>query len=268
MSDFLVPGAYAVLVWWFTTGAILFLDGLSARTFRWSMAGATVVLIAALFNLRATAGDATVHGAYSAFTSSILVWGWLEMSFLMGFVTGPRTHACGERCSGLPHFFHAIQAILYNEMATACGAALIFFLTWHMPNQFALWTYVILWAMRVSAKLNLFFGVPNLGEKFLPAHLQYLRSFFRKRGMNILFPVSITASTVATVVLSSRYAAAIDTFERAGLALIISLLGLAVIEHWFMVLPLPSERLWSWASKPKRDARREPLERRIAANSP
>jgi hypothetical protein len=30
-------------------------------------------------------------------------------------------------------------------------------------------------------------------------------------------------------------------------ALSVSLLGLAVIEHWFMVLPLPSERLWSWA---------------------
>jgi len=24
-------------------------------------------------------------------------------------------------------------------------------------------------------------------------------------------------------------------------------LALAVLEHWFMVLPLPSEKLWHWA---------------------
>ena len=29
-----------------------------------------------------------------------------------------------------------------------------------------------------------------------------------------------------------------------------SLLALAVLEHWFMVIPLPSEKMWKWAMRP------------------
>jgi putative photosynthetic complex assembly protein 2 len=248
-SDFGVPAAYAVLVWWFATGIILFLDGLPQHTFRWSMAAATAVLGVAAAVLHSSAADATVGAAYTGFTCAILVWGWLEMSFLMGFITGPRRHACQERCSGWRHFFHATGAIIYNEIATLVGAVAILLLTRDGANHVALGTYGILWAMRISAKLNLFFGVPNLGEKFLPAHLQYLRSFFRRRAMNLLFPVSIAVSTCVLVVLVRRFQASMDAFHVTAYALVSSLLGLAVLEHWFMVLPLPSEKMWKWAMR-------------------
>jgi putative photosynthetic complex assembly protein 2 len=169
------------------------------------------------------------------------------MSFLMGFITGPRKHACVERCSGWRHFVHAAQAIVYNEIATLIGAAGVFAATWRAPNRTALWTFLILWAMRLSAKLNLHLGVPNLGEKFLPAHLLYLKGFFKKRAMNFLFPLSVSVSTVVLVLLVQNYRAADDAFHATAYALASSLLALAVLEHWFMVLPLPSERLWNWA---------------------
>jgi putative photosynthetic complex assembly protein 2 len=249
MTEFAVPGAYAVMVWWFTTGVILFLDGLPRTTFRWSMGTATLLLPVAGYLVYSGGNDLNVAGAYTAFTCAILIWGWLEMSFLMGFITGPRTHACLERCSGWRHFLHASQAIIYNEIATLAGAALIGLATWQAPNRVALWTYLILWTMRLSAKLNLFFGVPNLGDKFLPPHLQYLKGFFRKRSMNFLFPLSVTASTVGVWILFQRYLAADDAFNATGYALIVSLLALAVLEHWFMVLPLPSEKMWKWAMR-------------------
>jgi putative photosynthetic complex assembly protein 2 len=254
MSDFAVPAGYAVLVWWFTTGIILFLDGLHQRTFRWSMAAATGVLVVAASLLRSSASDLSVNGAYTAFSSAILVWGWLEMSFLMGFITGPRRHACAERCSGWKHFVHATQAIIYNEIATLLLALAILATTWQAANRVALWTYLILWAMRLSAKLNLFLGVANLGEKFLPPHLQYLKGFFKKRPINLLFPLSISGSTVALTVLSQKYMATDDPFKITGYALMISLLALAVLEHWFMVLPLPSEKMWQWALRSNRGA--------------
>jgi putative photosynthetic complex assembly protein 2 len=249
MTEFGAPALYAVLLWWFTTGIILFLDGLPQTTFRFSMATATALLAPALYVLHTGAADPSVSGAYTAFSCAILVWGWLEMSFLMGFVTGPRKHACLERCSGWRHFVHATQAILYNEIATLAGAGVVLAATWAAPNRVALWTFCILWAMRLSAKLNLFLGVPNLGEKFLPAHLQYLRGFFKKRAMNFLFPLSISASTVALVLIVQCYRAADDAFHATGYALVSSLLALAVLEHWFMVLPLPSEKLWRWAMR-------------------
>lgn len=244
-----VPAGYAVLVWWFTTGLILFLDGLRPASFRWSMAAATALLVPVAFLVHSSADDVTAAGAYAAFTCAILVWGWLEMSFLMGFITGPRKHACAGRCMGWPHFLHAVQAILYNELATCAGAIALGAATWQHPNRVALWTYSILWGMRLSAKLNLFLGVRNLGEKFLPAHLQYLRGFFRRRAANVLFPFSVAVSTLATVFLLRRCLAATDGFHVTAYAMLTSLLGLGVVEHWFMVLPLPSERLWSWAMK-------------------
>jgi putative photosynthetic complex assembly protein 2 len=81
--------------------------------------------------------------------------------------------------------------------------------------------------------------------------MQYLKGFFRKRRMNALFPFSITISTVITVVLVQR---AIDPAASAGDAtgysLLASLMALAILEHWFMVLPLPSEALWRWSLRP------------------
>ena len=34
--------------------------------------------------------------------------------------------------------------------------------------------------MRQSAKLNVFLGVRNLSEEFLPQHLHYLQSYFTR----------------------------------------------------------------------------------------
>jgi putative photosynthetic complex assembly protein 2 len=247
VAEFAVPAAFAALVWWFATGAILYLDGLPRRTFARSMAAATAVMLASACVAFATRNDRSVSGAYAAFTSAILIWGWLEMSFLMGFVTGPRKESCHDRCAGWSHFLHATEAIIYNELAIAAGAAGIVAVTWQCSNRVCLWTFLILWAMRLSAKLNLFFGVPNVGEQFLPDHLQYLKSFFRRRRMNFLFPVSIIASTLTVLVLAQKFWAAADAFRSTAYALTTSLLALAVLEHWFMVLPLPSERLWRWA---------------------
>ena len=58
--------------------------------------------------------------------------------------------------------------------------------------------------MHASAKLNLFFGVPNLGAEMLPRHLAYLESFMARRPMNMFFPLSVTISTVATALLAQR----------------------------------------------------------------
>jgi len=263
MTDFAVPAIYAVLVWWFTTGLILFLDGLRPATFRWSMGGASGVLLLAGYAMHWSAEDASVAGAYTAFTSAVLVWGWLEMSFLMGIITGPRKRACKETCAGWSHFIHATQAIIYNEIATLVGAGLVVALTWRAPNHCALWTYLVLWSMRLSAKLNLFLGVPNLGDKFLPPHLLYLRGFFKKRPMNFLFPLSVTASTVVAAKLIQGLLAASDSFAITAHALVASLLVLAIIEHWFMVIPLPSERLWNWALRSHREERNDPLDRYV-----
>jgi putative photosynthetic complex assembly protein 2 len=247
-SGYGFPVLYALLVWWFATGVVLLLDGLPKRTFRWSLLGATVLLCAALYGLWWSAADASVLGAYCAFSCSIVVWGWQELSFLTGYVTGPRRHGCREGCTGWHHFGHAVQAILYHEFAILMLAILVAAATWGEPNQVGMWTFAILWIMRISAKFNLFLGVRNTGSEFLPPHLAYLESYFRRRPMNWLFPFVITAASMVFVLLV-RSAMLPDTgnFERVGTTLLAALLGLAILEHWFLVLPLPVAALWSFS---------------------
>jgi putative photosynthetic complex assembly protein 2 len=248
VADHGLPLLYAVFLWWFSTGLILYLDGLPRRTFRWSMAGCTLLAMASLWGMAATRDDTSIVGAYAGFTYGLLIWGWHEMSFLMGMVTGPRRTACPEGCRGRRHLGHAIQAILWHELAIAATAALMVALTWGAANQVATWTFLVLWVMRLSAKLNVYLGVPNLTEEFLPPHLHYLRSFLRRKPMNLLFPLSVTLSTiVATHLVDLAVSAGGGTFDAVAYTFVAMLLALAILEHWFLILPLPDAALWSWA---------------------
>jgi putative photosynthetic complex assembly protein 2 len=263
-----LPVLYTLFVWWFSTGVILYLDGLPRATFKWSMAGATVVLAAALYGLRISSADSTVAGAYVAFTSSVLVWGWLEMSFLMGFITGPWRAACPAGARGWTRFRFALRTILHHELALIVAALVVFVLTRDGANQAGWWTYVILWAMRQSAKLNVFLGVRNLSEEFLPVHLRYLETFFARKAMNPLWPVTSVAATVVAVRLWQRAGAAdAAAFDAAAFSFLATLLTLAVVEHLFMVLPLPATALWKWGLRSHKEsaARRKSAASELAA---
>ncbi|MCU0758332.1 MAG: putative photosynthetic complex assembly protein PuhE [Steroidobacteraceae bacterium] len=250
MTEPVAAVVYALFVWWFTTGLILLLDGRPRHTFRASLAGATLLMLGAAYVLVDTRDDASASGAYLAFTAAVVVWGWIEMTFLMGFVTGPRRHACPAGCSGPAHFLHAIQAILWHELLIIGAATAIVAIAWDAANPVGAWTFLLLWGMRQSAKLNLFLGVPNLGEEYLPDHLRYLRSFFDRRPMNLLFPVSVTLGTLlAALLIGDARAAEPGSFEAISATLLAALTVLAVLEHWFLVLPLPVAALWSWGMR-------------------
>ncbi len=249
MHLYLLPVLFALFVWWFTTGLIIYLDGLPRRTFKWSFLGATLLMAVALWGLYATRSDTSVAGAYLAFTWGTLAWGWQEMSFYMGYVTGPRRTPCPDGCGGPRHFGHAVQTSLYHELAVIAAALAVFALTWGGANQVGLWTFMIMWWMHQSAKLNVFFGVRNLNEEFLPEHLQFLRSFLTKKPMNVFFPLSVTVSTVIAALLFARaLAPEAAPFQAVGYSLLGALMALAILEHWLLVLPIPN-KIWNWGLK-------------------
>lgn len=241
---------FATLTWWMATGIILYLDGLPARTYGRSLGLATVLMAAAFAGVMSSAMMPTVAGAFCAFSCAIVVWGWVELSFLTGFLTGPRRHACATGCKGLAHMRHATEAILYHELVILVLVGLLTLATWNKPNQVALGTFVILWLMRISAKLNLFLGVRNLGEALLPDHLAYLGSFLRRRSMNALFPWSMLVGSAVAIVLARRaLVAGASPFDITASSLLAALVALAVVEHGFMMLPLPLDALWAWGMR-------------------
>jgi putative photosynthetic complex assembly protein 2 len=242
-----MPVAFALFAWWFLTGAVLYIVGFQRTRVPWTMAGATLIGILALYAIYATAADATVASAFIAFSAALLVWGWHEVSFLTGLITGPRTTPSPRGTTQRSALWPAIETLLYHEAAILVTALLLYALVGEGPNQVALWTYLVLWVMRISAKLNLYLGVPNLSAELLPQHLRYLESYFHRRAMNLLFPVSVTVATIAVVLLVQAAAAADATaFDQTAFTLLATLMALALLEHWMMVLPFAPEAMWQW----------------------
>ena len=68
--------------------------------------------------------------------------------------------------------------------------------------------------------------------------------------MNFFLPISIVLSTLVLVLMTQR-AVNIETTtaEAAGLILVGSMLAMAILEHFLLVLPLPSTALWRWAMR-------------------
>ncbi len=245
---------FAIFVWWFSTGAVLYLIGMPRSAARWSMGIASAAALAALYTLYVTSSDATPTGALLAFAAALVVWGWHEMSFLTGLVTGPRTTPSPATASGRAGLWEAVETLLYHEVAILLTAIVVFLIVDGGANQVGLWTFVILWVMRISAKLNLYLGVPNITENFLPDHLAYLKSYFCHRPMNLLFPLSVTLSTIATVLLvQAASAAGAGPFEQTAYTLLAVLMALALLEHWLLVVPVPAEALWQWGLASRED---------------
>ena len=220
------------------------------QTFAVSTLAATAAAGMAVFGLWALGETATTAGAFAGFTCGLAIWGWHEMSFLMGLVTGPRTDPCPPGAAGWRRLVLATETLIYHELAILATAVLVLAITWGEANQIGAWTFVILWLARLSAKLNIFLGVPNVTEEFLPAHLEFLKSYFRRRPMNLLFPLSITALSAITFVLVEIVLdAKVYGFRTSGATLLATLSALALIEHWFLVLPLPVAELWRWGFK-------------------
>jgi putative photosynthetic complex assembly protein 2 len=241
-----LPVLCTLFVWWFSTGLVLYLVSSPQRTYRWSLIGATATLCVALWGLSTSATDATANGAYTAFCCAIAAWGWQEICLLTGVAMGPQTDPCPPGLRGFKRVSAAIQVILFHELQLLALGAAVALVTLEGTNRVGLWTYLILWTMRLSAKFNLFLGVPFLHDDWLPAHLRYVKTYFRVRPMNLLFPVAVSAATiVAFILVQAALGSDVTPADTTGRLLLASLLGLAVLEHWFMVLPMPVAALWS-----------------------
>jgi putative photosynthetic complex assembly protein 2 len=254
MSELWLPIATTLSLWWFATGAILYLDGLPRRTFAWTFRGATVLLGLALWGLVHTRHDLSAAGAYCAFCCALLVWAWQEVAFLLGMVTGPRQVACPAAAHGWHRAWLALQTVAYHELALILLAIAVWACVGDGANRVGWWTYLALWLMRQSAKLNVLLGVRNLGESMLPHHLAYLATYFRRAAANWLWPLSIVLTSAAAVWVWSM---AIGTPAEAagaaaGHALVATLIVLGVLEHLFLVLPLPLDALWRWGLASRR----------------
>lgn len=236
-------------MWFIGTAAVVWLDSRPRATFRTSFTLAGLVALGATGVVWWSATDASWGGAYLGFAAAILIWGWHEMGFLMGFVAGPNRLPCPPGAKGWDRLRRATATVIHHEIAIALTAAGLFALTWGQANQSAPLTFLLLFVLRLSAKFNLYLGVPNLSDEVFPDHLAYLKSYFRKRAFNALLPCSLLGSaTAAWVAWSYAEAAPAQSGAAITATLLAGLAALGVVEHLFLVLPMRDAKLWQWAS--------------------
>lgn len=237
---------FAVGLWWLSTGLVLRAVDPQAGRQRGAMAVASLLLLCGVAGVVITRDMATPLGAYLAFVSVLLVWAWQEVAFLLGLVTGPNRSPCPP-VAGWRRAWYAFTAIAHHEIALLLLAAAVLLPSLGAPNQVAAQTWLVLWIMRLSAKLNIFLGVKNFYEPFLPASLHYLLSYFSRKRFNVLFPFSVGVATVIAVLVWAAAVRADSAFTETAMGLVGSLLVLAIVEHWLLILPMPPQSLWRWA---------------------
>lgn len=239
--------ASAVFVWWFSTGAIFWAVSRHAANPGWLVAfTAPLALLAGVVLIRS--GDETaISGAYAGFLAAIGLWGWFELAFLAGVITGPNREECPPGARGWRRFRAAWSAVAYHEIALLAAVLVLLAITWEHANRTGLWTFLVLFFARISAKLNVYVGVPNLSDGLLPRPVAHLRSYFAQGRASGLFAVSVAALTVSTLgwgVLAE--AAPAGSGAEAGFVLLATLTAIALVEHWLMVLPVSETALWGW----------------------
>jgi len=245
-----IAALVALFLWWFSTGAILVAvrraDREGARARLWAVLWNLPFLLLGAVGFLDTLHDGSTMAVYVAFLSALALWGWIELAFLTGVITGPNRNQMPEHAPEWERFIRAWGTIAYHEMLLAFTLIAMMLASYGAENQFGTWTFALLFAARISAKLNLYLGVRKINTEFIPDHLRHLPSHFRIARMNWLFPISITGLSFAVACWLERIWAAETQGDVVGFALLAALTALALLEHWFMVLPLPDEKLWRW----------------------
>jgi putative photosynthetic complex assembly protein 2 len=246
VTEFALPLLFATVLWFVATGFVLWLDKLPSHTWPVSITLASVASGFAMGGIIATAEETSAWAAYVAFACALVLWGWHELSFLMGFVTGPNRNPCPPDARGWRRFRLAAATLIYHEVAMFVCVLVMAAATWGKPNQTATLTFLLLFVMRLSAKFNIFAGVPHLSTEMMPDHMRYLASYFRIAPPRWIFILSVSgiavlAAWLADLALSSRGGIA------TGYALAFALVALAFLEHGFLVVPWQDTAIFRWA---------------------
>jgi putative photosynthetic complex assembly protein 2 len=187
-----------------------------------------------------------IGAAYGAFLAALTIWGWIELSFLTGVITGPNRQPCPPGLIEWERFIRAWGTVAYHEMLLTAMLGTLWLVGHDAANTVGLWTFTVLYFARVTAKLNLYFGVPRINVEFIPRALTHLASYFRMAPVGWFFPVSVTALSLGVACWLERLHSASTPAEIVGFALLGGITGLALLEHWLMVLPVPDAKLWRW----------------------
>lgn len=244
MESWLTTIALAAAVWWLGTGVVLYLQQTLSRHSVYSKGSLIFIGALCIQTLWWTQHLVTGLTTSVSFIAAVVLWGILELSYYLGFITGVHKRPCPKNAIGWKRFRLALGASIWHELtALGIGLCLVAILI-KADNPTGLYTYLVLWLMRWSAKLNLFLGVPHFQPDWFPSQMDYLKTYLKQTPVSWFFPVSLALSFLLMTYWIQL------SFASSGAAVLThslpaALLALAIIEHGLMALPLTESRLWN-----------------------
>lgn len=243
--SYLWPVLLALGLWWLSTIVLLWRLRLPKATFPLTLTVVSVLAAGGIVAVALTLDATTWWSAVLAFAGGLAIWCWHEAVYFLGYLSGPRPKASPPGVSQWRRFCNGVNASLYHELAVMLTALLLLAISWRSANPVAAHTLTILWLMRWSSKLNIFFGVSNLHEEYWPPHLSYLSSYVAQSGRNYFYPVSIALALALMVWMLTGYAdSTAADYRITATALTLTLLALACIEHLFLLVKVPDHLIW------------------------
>jgi putative photosynthetic complex assembly protein 2 len=239
--------ALAILAWWGSTGLIV----LAVRQFDERrglvLVGAAVIAAFGLAAILLSAEFRSPAAAITAFFGALVLWGFFEVAFLLGWITGPRREACPVDCTPFERFKAAAATVIHHELGLAATLLTLSVLLGDAPNHVALMTFALLWVMRLASKFILFLGARHSFSELLPQRLAYLQTYFRTDRTTSLFPLVFVLGAVAFGFIILALTGESEPFMIAANTLAATFLGLALIELVILNVPVRDSALWQWA---------------------
>ena len=243
----ILPFAVVVILWFVSTGLVAMLNHRLRQSFGRALIIAGVCAFGGLALLVLTSHSTEIWTVYASFLGGLLIWAWHEISFLTGAVAGSHRDPCPEGARGWQRFSMATMALIHHEIAIAMTAALLLSLAAMTANPTGAYAFALLAIFRLSSKLNIYRGVPNMSDELLPAHLDYLKSSFGPRQLRPTLLLSIVAILAIALYFGFAAVQAGTAHETVSAGLLCCLSLLAALEHFFFAVPFRDSRLWQWA---------------------
>jgi len=233
-----------ILVWWIGTGIVLRLQQQLNPAKRTTSIGICMVASLSLGTLLLTSSALSGVGIFSAFVSAVILWGCVELSYYLGKIAGTHTMPCPPQTPLWSRFKLALGTSIWHELLVLGLGFILIVLLYNATNAVGLYTYMVLWLMRWSAKLNLFFGVPNFNTSWIPERLAYISTYIKTGTITPFFFITIVcASTVVYQLLAKSNNVSLEyslIFMMPAVLLI-----LAILEHLFMLVPFQDLKMWN-----------------------
>jgi len=107
--------AVAVLLWWLMTGLAL-MSVHQPRALRQPIfLLATIFATVSIWGVEANAASHTMLATVAGFAMGLIIWAWLELSYLMGYITGPVKRPATASMTLPQRFYNALGTTIYHE---------------------------------------------------------------------------------------------------------------------------------------------------------